>query len=65
MTLSQRDKKYIWHPLNQHKTHPNSVGITHAKGCTLYDENGNEYIDGIASWYTAMYGHLMSILQTK
>lgn len=23
----------------------------------MTDENGREYIDGIASWYTAMYGH--------
>jgi len=23
----------------------------------LYDEDGNAYIDGIASWYTSMYGH--------
>ncbi len=23
----------------------------------MADENGREYIDGIASWYTAMYGH--------
>nr|AOE09548.1 adenosylmethionine-8-amino-7-oxononanoate aminotransferase [uncultured bacterium] len=23
----------------------------------MYDNAGNEYIDGIASWYTAMYGH--------
>lgn len=23
----------------------------------MYDEDGREYIDGIASWYTAMYGH--------
>lgn len=23
----------------------------------MYDENGKEYIDGIASWYTCMYGH--------
>lgn len=23
----------------------------------LYDEHGKEYIDGISSWYTCMYGH--------
>jgi adenosylmethionine-8-amino-7-oxononanoate aminotransferase len=57
MSISQRDKKHIWHPLNQHKTHPESIAITHAENCTLFDENGKEYIDGIASWYTAMYGH--------
>ena len=33
------------------------LGIVRAKGALLYDENNNEYIDGIASWYTTMYGH--------
>ncbi|WP_425234823.1 adenosylmethionine--8-amino-7-oxononanoate transaminase [Ulvibacterium sp.] len=55
--LSKRDRKHIWHPLTQHKTHPNTLGIVRAKGAILYDENGKEYIDGIASWYTCMYGH--------
>ncbi|MGJ8743883.1 adenosylmethionine--8-amino-7-oxononanoate transaminase [Polaribacter sp.] len=57
MTLQERDKKHIWHPLTQHKLHPETIGITHAKGCILTDENGNKYIDAIASWYTNMYGH--------
>ena len=55
--LSERDKKHIWHPLTQHKLHPEMLGITKAKGAVLYDENGRQYIDGIASWYTCMYGH--------
>lgn len=33
------------------------LGIVKAKGALLFDESGNSYIDGIASWYTAMYGH--------
>ena len=57
MNLQQRDKKHIWHPLTQHKTHPEVLPIVKAKGALLYDKNGNEYIDGIASWYTCMYGH--------
>lgn len=57
MTLSQRDKKHLWHPLTQHKTNPDSIAITRAKGAVLYDDKGNEYIDGIASWYTSAYGH--------
>lgn len=57
MTLQERDTKHLWHPLTQHKTHPKSIGIAKAKDCLLFDEDGNEYIDGIASWYTAMYGH--------
>ncbi len=55
--LSERDKKHLWHPLTQHKTHPNMLAISKAKGALLFDENGKEYIDGIASWYTCMYGH--------
>ncbi len=57
MTLSERDKKHIWHPLKQHQTHPESLGIVKAKGCMLTDEFGNEYIDAVSSWYTCMFGH--------
>ncbi|NHF58767.1 adenosylmethionine--8-amino-7-oxononanoate transaminase [Flavobacteriaceae bacterium TP-CH-4] len=55
--LSKRDQKHIWHPLTQHKLHPKMLGIVKAKGALLYDENGREYIDGISSWYTSVYGH--------
>ncbi|TYA52138.1 adenosylmethionine--8-amino-7-oxononanoate transaminase [Formosa maritima] len=57
MTLKERDKKHLWHPLTQHKLHPETIAITKAKGCVITDENGKEYIDAIASWYTCMYGH--------
>ncbi|WP_152285850.1 adenosylmethionine--8-amino-7-oxononanoate transaminase [Flavicella marina] len=57
MSLQERDQKHLWHPLTQHKLHPDHLAITHAKGALLFDENGNTYIDGIASWYTCMYGH--------
>lgn len=33
------------------------LGIKKANGAILIDEEGNEYIDAISSWYTAMYGH--------
>ncbi|MEM8999421.1 MAG: adenosylmethionine--8-amino-7-oxononanoate transaminase [Bacteroidota bacterium] len=55
--LTDRDKKHLWHPLTQHCTHPGTIAISKAKGTLLFDEDGNQYIDGIASWYTAMYGH--------
>ncbi|WP_299393119.1 adenosylmethionine--8-amino-7-oxononanoate transaminase [uncultured Gelidibacter sp.] len=57
MTLKERDKKHLWHPLTQHKLHPDTIAIVKAKDCTLTDEDGNTYIDAIASWYTCMYGH--------
>lgn len=57
MTLKERDTKHLWHPLTQHKLHPEAIALTKAKGCVLTDEDGKEYIDAIASWYTCMYGH--------
>lgn len=41
------------------------LGIVKAKGAVLYDEDGNEYIDGIASWYTSMYGHCNDYILDK
>ena len=63
--LSERDKKHIWHPLTQHKLHPEMLAITKAKGCLLFDEEGKEYIDGISSWYTAVYGHCNDFIIEK
>lgn len=57
MSLQERDKKHLWHPLTQHKSHPSTIVIKKAKGAILYDEKNHEMIDGIASWYTCMYGH--------
>ncbi|RDK88788.1 adenosylmethionine-8-amino-7-oxononanoate aminotransferase [Marinirhabdus gelatinilytica] len=57
MELSERDKNHLWHPLTQHQTAKPPIGVVKAKGALLWDEDGNEYIDGIASWYTTMYGH--------
>ena len=65
MNLKQRDKKHIWHPLTQHKLHPEAIAIVKAKGCVLTDEDGNEYIDAIASWYTCMYGHCNNYITDK
>lgn len=64
-SLSERDQKYLWHPLTQHKLYPEMLAIAKAKGAVLYDENGKEYIDGIASWYTCMYGHCNDFILEK
>ncbi len=57
MSISTIDQAHIWHPLTQHKTSNAPIPIVRAKGAVLYGEDGATYIDGIASWYTAMYGH--------
>lgn len=57
MNFKERDRKHLWHPLTQHKLHPEHLPIVKAKGAWLYGDDGKKYIDGIASWYTCMYGH--------
>lgn len=57
MNLSDRDKKHNWHPYTQHKTAPDFPAIAKGKEALLWDENGKEYIDAIASWWVNPYGH--------
>ncbi|MGB8704564.1 MAG: adenosylmethionine--8-amino-7-oxononanoate transaminase [Gillisia sp.] len=63
--LTEKDQEYIWHPLTQHKTSSAPLVIKKAKNCILYSEDGKEYIDGIASWYTCMYGHCNDFIIQK
>lgn len=56
-TLAQRDAAHLWHPYTQHKTAPAPIAITKAEGVKVWDENGKEYIDAIASWWVNPYGH--------
>lgn len=65
MTLQKRDKKHLWHPLKQHQLHPESIAIIKAKECILTDENGNEYIDAVSSWYTCMFGHCNEYITSR
>ncbi|MBU3680482.1 MAG: adenosylmethionine--8-amino-7-oxononanoate transaminase [Flavobacterium sp.] len=57
MTLSQRDQQHNWHPYTQHKTSLPAVAIVKGEGALLWDEDGKEYIDAIASWWVNPYGH--------
>jgi adenosylmethionine---8-amino-7-oxononanoate aminotransferase len=57
MNLSERDKKHNWHPYTQHKTAQDFPAIVKGKDALLWDENGKEYIDAIASWWVNPFGH--------
>lgn len=65
MNLTDRDKKHLWHPLTQHKLHKTMLPIVKAKGAVLTDDKGNDYIDGISSWYTSVYGHCNDYILEK
>ncbi|PZF72802.1 adenosylmethionine--8-amino-7-oxononanoate transaminase [Taibaiella soli] len=56
-TLKERDAEVIWHPYTQMKVWPEAIGITKGEGVYLIDEEGNQYLDAIASWWVNLHGH--------
>lgn len=47
----------IWHPFTQMMTTHKPISIIKGKGTYLYAEDGNPYLDGIASWWVNLHGH--------
>ncbi len=64
-TLAERDHAVIWHPFTQMKTSGLPIAIARGEGARLYDEEGNEYIDAIASWWMNSHGHAHPYLAKK
>ena len=57
MNWAQRDQKIIWHPFTQEKTADLPFVIEKGQGAWLYDDQGNQYLDLISSWWVNLYGH--------
>ena len=57
MTLSEKDALYNWHPYTQHKINSHFPAIVKGKDEFLWDENGKQFIDAIASWWVNPFGH--------
>jgi adenosylmethionine-8-amino-7-oxononanoate aminotransferase len=57
--LAALDKAHVWHPFTQMqdwlKDEP--LVISRAKGCTLFDSDGQPYLDGVSSLWTTVHGH--------
>jgi adenosylmethionine-8-amino-7-oxononanoate aminotransferase len=62
MTLSEKDQLYHWHPYTQHQTTGLLPAIVKGEGAFLWDENGKEYIDAIASWWVNPFGHSNQVI---
>lgn len=62
MTLSEKDQLYNWHPYTQHQKIGLLPAIVKGKAALLWDENGKEYIDAIASWLVNPFGHSNPIM---
>jgi adenosylmethionine-8-amino-7-oxononanoate aminotransferase len=62
MTLSEKDQLYNWHPYTQHKTTGLLPAIVKGEGALLWDDNGKEFIDAIASWWVNPFGHSNKVI---
>jgi adenosylmethionine---8-amino-7-oxononanoate aminotransferase len=64
-SLTERDRKVIWHPYTQHKNMIAPVPIIKGEGSLLFDENGNSYIDAVSSWWVNTHGHAHPYIAEK
>lgn len=55
--LKNRDRQVVWHPFTQAKTEKDPLEIVRAKGVTLTDTNGKNYLDVNSSWWVNVHGH--------
>jgi adenosylmethionine---8-amino-7-oxononanoate aminotransferase len=58
--IVQLDKRRVWHPytpMAEYIAHAEPLVVERASGARLYDADGRSWLDGNASWWTAVLGH--------
>lgn len=57
--LADIDKRVLWHPFTQQQgwCEEEPLIIERGQGCTLYDTDGNAYLDGVSSLWCNVHGH--------
>src|SRR5687767_10845859 len=62
--LAAIDKRVLWHPFTQQQgwVEEEPLIVERATGCTLYDTDGNAYIDGISSLWCTIHGHAHPVI---
>lgn len=54
--LRRHDRQAVWHPFTQMAEYEPFI-IERAEGCTLYDIEGNAFLDGASSMWCNVHGH--------
>jgi adenosylmethionine-8-amino-7-oxononanoate aminotransferase len=65
MKLKEKDYEYIWHPYTHQTGRSHAIPIVRGKKALLFDEDGNNYIDGISSWWVNVHGHANKFIAKK
>lgn len=56
-SLSEKDKKNIWHPFTALEGGSAPIVIDRAEGIYLHTSDGRKIIDAISSWWVNLHGH--------
>ena len=51
------DRQHIWHPYTSTLAPLTCYPVTHAEGVYLYLEQGDQLVDGMSSWWSAIHGY--------
>ena len=54
--LDRWDRELVWHPFTQMDEYEPLI-LPRARGATLVDVDGNEYLDGVSSLWCNIHGH--------
>ncbi len=63
-SLLDDDKKFIWHPYSSTCSDIPVFAVKSASGTHIYLENGQQLIDGMASWWCAIHGYNVAELNS-
>lgn len=63
--LTEKDKKYILHPFTTYKAEEYNIPVVKGRGAVVWDEEGNEYIDAVGSWWVNLHGHAHPYINRK
>jgi adenosylmethionine-8-amino-7-oxononanoate aminotransferase len=57
--LRDADRRHVWHPFTQQLgwQEEDAPVIERAEGCTLWDTDGRQYLDGVSSLWCTVHGH--------
>jgi adenosylmethionine-8-amino-7-oxononanoate aminotransferase len=64
-SLTERDRRVIWHPYTQHKGFLPPIPVVKGKDSLLFDDQGGVYIDAISSWWVNIHGHAHPYIAEK
>jgi adenosylmethionine-8-amino-7-oxononanoate aminotransferase len=65
MSVSIKDKEFVWHPFTQQLNAKPNINIVKGEGVYLFDDYGNRYLDAISSWWVNLHGHCNDYISKK